>query len=612
MFKTLAGKLIISFVLVSLIPIVTIAGWTIREAIVGVETQAQMLLDTASSEQYHAIEERVRVLSSQITLLAQNYYLRTGNASGTQTVVDDVKKLIAGADTVFVTDLTGRSTLNSSRGTFDLSERAYFKQATIGQTAREVVISKDTGKAVIVVASPIHNLRGDISGVVGLTIDIAQDSAFTFAPMGKTGERYMVNSEGYFLTQSRFIEDAVLKQKAAEQVQAMFKSGAQNTYFGRYPDYRGVEVYGSLSYVPSLNWVVVAETDAAEMFETVYTTGKGLIVLGIIALIISAGVSWLVAKRIALRILPVSQGAQNVAKGDLSFAYTPITDNDEIGELSRAFGTMLTDLRNLVGHMQTSSGTLAERAGMISGNIAEVAAGNDSQASITQEITRTIEQLAAATQEIAANAQNASSASENARVAASDGAERVGKSITALKSVQASVSQLAEASKKIGNIVTTIEEISDQTNLLALNAAIEAARAGEHGRGFAVVADAVRGLAEQSRQSTREITRLISSIQSQINDSLKISTEGAEGARYAQESLDNIIAQVNNIAVMVEEISAAGEEQAASANEVAASMENLGAITEEVAASSQETSEAGASLAELGKSLQEVAKRFKL
>ena len=78
------------------------------------------------------------------------------------------------------------------------------------------------------------------------------------------------------------------------------------------------------------------------------------------------------------------------------------------------------------------------------------------------------------------------------------------------------ISNLNNEAGQIQNIMSKISEISDQTNLLALNASIEAARAGEMGKGFMVVADEVRKLAENSRESTNEVTFILEKIQSMI------------------------------------------------------------------------------------------------
>lgn len=107
--------------------------------------------------------------------------------------------------------------------------------------------------------------------------------------------------------------------------------------------------------------------------------------------------------------------------------------------------------------------------------------------------------------------------------------------------------RLEATAGKIGQLISSIQEISDQTNLLSLNAAIEAARAGEHGRGFAVVADEVRQLASKAKQASEQIDRLVTDIVQQAGQ-IKVSVD--HNLRGAEE----VSASSNQIESMIEEV----------------------------------------------------------
>ncbi|AMV31349.1 Biofilm dispersion protein BdlA [Pirellula sp. SH-Sr6A] len=108
------------------------------------------------------------------------------------------------------------------------------------------------------------------------------------------------------------------------------------------------------------------------------------------------------------------------------------------------------------------------------------------------------------------------------------------------------VNRLDDSSRIIGKVIEVIQELADQTNLLALNATIESARAGEAGRGFAVVASAVKELAKQTGNATKDIASTVGEIQRNIQEVVH-STDGIS------KSISEVSASMSQIAAAIEE-----------------------------------------------------------
>ncbi len=362
--------------------------------------------------------------------------------------------------------------------------------------------------------------------------------------------------------------------------------------------------------------------DAATIGKLYMMRGRKTVVdpakkLPIVEILVGIGLSILIATGLAIWVTrPIKQmvrQSRDLLAGDTDLTQRiVVTSRDETADLAENINQVFARVHSLAVGVQSAAFQVGASSAEISAASREMLGGLKDQTLKIESSTTAVTELSASIQQVAGNAAQATDVAEQSSTAVNDAVSRMEQIRHSVEDAAIKMKDLAESSKRIGNIVEVIRQISEQTSMLALNASIEAAHAGEQGRGFAVVADEVSSLARRVGQSAKDIEALIQTVKEQTQAAITSMEHGTREVGNGSALVTSTLTGLGQLISVVKETANAVTEQAMVSDEIARNMDAVRHIATDVLSGSEESVIQAERLHELAFELEESIGGFNL
>jgi len=499
---------------------------------------------------------------------------------------------------------------------YDARTRDWYKQAVSANGA--IIFTnpyKDalTNDMVITVAKAVYT-NNKLTGVIGFDVTLKKlNEIVGTAKIGETGSTsvYDKNGIGVYLKDSSSIGQDLTNTPEYQAIKQTGNTEGSVTL----KDANNNEVSSTFTTQKQTGWLIVGSLEKSELTDKSSAIALPILISVLISLILSTVIFFFVVRRITNPIKALNETIKEVESGNFSISITS-TSNDEVGELTNSFNSMITRIRDLILTIEETSTNVKDASNSLLRNTEEnskaieeisitmskIADGTTTQTTLTDKNYEVVSAFASHLEDVGHKNIEMETKSTGLYNLSLEGQEKIKvlrnqqqKTIQTTNDMVNAIHKLDASSNNINSIVSTISSIADQTNLLSLNASIEAARAGEFGKGFAVVAEEVRKLAEISGESTHEIATLIEAMQAETKNAIKLIETTLQVINEQDKIVNNTEDTFNEIAEtiqlnseMIKEIGQSVEKILNTKDELLESTKVAFDITQETAAATEQ------------------------
>ncbi|PIE65604.1 MAG: hypothetical protein CSA26_02930 [Desulfobacterales bacterium] len=607
---TLRIKILFSFILVSLLPLIVVtriavdsASRSLRDEVIAKYNAVQEAKINHLHDYFSSMRTDVEIIKSNPFVLDSMDIFTQAFVDGGQSVESErwktlvqfregsiksmVEKygfhdlLMISPDGYIVYSTAGAGDLGLSVASSELADSNLAKALDkAGQTRGDIVFadfaaySPVQGEQSAFMVSAVKDKAGRTIGYFAVRIPVTGINRIVQqrSGMGDTNETYLVGmTDGVSsLRSDRVVKKGKVGDPAADRFieKALAGEAGSGEKIGSTGQAEFMR-YDPL-HIPGARWAMITTGAVSEVFAAVDSLKKRMLLVIVGGMIVVVLVAFVMTGVIIRPINNTSEMLRDIAEGegDLTRRLT-IVARDEMGELAKWFNIFMeklqgiiaqvsvdarqlnrasTDLSGISGQMDDRLGGISRNSAQVSGAAEEMDSNMVSVAAACEQAATNIHMIASAAEEMTVTVREIAKNSEAAKKVTQDSVQKAGEA-------SSKINELGRSTEKITRITDVITEISEQTNLLALNATIEAARAGQAGKGFAVVANEIKELARQTSDATSEIRMQIEGVQGATADTVKQIDE-----------ISTIIAEVHKI---VETIAVAVSEQAEASQEIA-------------------------------------------